>query len=59
MSPIPEFEEDLAEIKSYQPYARLTCACRGKERIRELQYVLDNVDEAKMQEYRKNIKSLG
>lgn len=22
MSPIEEFEEDLAEIKSYQPYAR-------------------------------------
>ncbi len=52
MSPIAEFEEDLEEIKSYQPYDR-------QKVTNELQYVLDNVDETKLQEYRRNLKSLG
>ena len=78
MSPMEEFEEDLAEIKGCQPHARRifwTGAFANtvsnftpvtaylpydREKVtKELKYVLDNVDEIEMQEYRKNLKSLG
>ena len=38
-------------VTAYLPYER-------EKVTNELQYVLDNTDERKMQEYRKNLKSL-
>ncbi|MCI9137021.1 MAG: radical SAM protein [Lachnospiraceae bacterium] len=43
---------NFVPVTAYLPYDR--------ERVTsELQYVLDNTDESRMQEYRKNLKSLG
>ena len=43
---------NFTPITAYLPYGR-------EKVINELQYVLDNIDEIEMQEYRKNLKSLG
>ncbi len=43
---------NVIPVTAYLPYDR-------QKVINELQYVLDNVDETKLQEYRRNLKSLG
>ncbi len=43
---------NFAPVTAYLPYDR-------EKVTNELQYVLDNMDESKMQEYRKKLKSLG
>ena len=43
---------NFTPVTAYLPYDR-------EKVTKELKYVLDNVDEIEMQEYRKNLKSLG
>ena len=43
---------NFAPVTAYLPYDR-------EKVINELQYILDNTEESKMQEYRKNLKALG
>lgn len=43
---------NFTPVTAFLPYDR-------EKVTNELQYVLDNVDELEMQEYRKNLKSLG